>query len=347
VSWNTTGVANGSHALSAVARDAAGNSGVAAPVNVTVINNPPPVIASVSASGLSLSGATIAWTTNMPADTQVEYGPTVAYGSSTVLNPSLLVSHAQILSGLTPGTLYHYRVKSRSAAGILASSGDFIFATLAGADPSLIAHLRFDEGAGTTAADASGRGNAGTLTNGATWTAGRAGQAASLDGVNDYVNIPHVATLDAFPLTASVWFRTSSTTGLRGLVNKYASGSYNGYQIFLNQGRLCAWYLRSTSNHVFDGSGCTLATPVYADGLWHHAVFVVDAWGGRLYVDGVQSASRPWTGLAGPPTTTREVRLGHYPGPSGTYLPGAIDGLRIYNRALSASEVLVLYAGQP
>ncbi len=345
LSWNTALAANGSHALTAVARDAAGNSTVSAVVNVTVNNNPPPVISLVSVSGVSASGATTAWTTNVPADTQVEYGPTGAYGSSTILDPSLVVPHGQGLSSLTPGTLYHYRVKSREVAGALAVSGDFTFTTLAGADPSQIANLRFDEGTGTTAADASGHGNAGTLMNGASWAAGHSGQAAALDGVNDYVRIPHAAALDAFPLSASVWFKTSATLGVSGLLNKYVSGSYNGYQIFLNRGRLCAWYLRNTSNYVYDGGSCTLATPGYNDGQWHHVVYVVDARGGRLYVDGVQRASRPWTGLPGPPTTATEIHLGHYPGAPGTtpYLAAAIDEMRIYSRALSASEVSKIY----
>jgi hypothetical protein len=63
----------------------------------------------------------------VPTDSQVEYGPTGAYGSSTILNASLVVSHAQALSGLTQGTLYHYRVKSRNAAGTLTVSDDFTF----------------------------------------------------------------------------------------------------------------------------------------------------------------------------------------------------------------------------
>lgn len=346
VQWNTTASANGPHVLTAVARDAAGNSAVAAAVSVTV-NNPPPVLSAVSVSGITSSGAIVAWVTSVPADTQVDYGPTAAYGSSTLLDPSLVASHAQILASLTPGTLYHYRVKSRNGSGALAVSGDFTFTTLAAADPSLLAYLKFDEGVGTVAADASGHGNAGILMNGATWTAGRSGQAAALDGVNDLVRIPHAAALDAFPLTASVWFKTTGTTGVKGLLNKYVSGSYNGYQVFLNKGKLCAWYLRDTSNYVFDGGACTLSTTGFADGAWHNAVFVVDAAGGRLYVDGVFRASRSWTGSSGPPTTATDLRLGNYPVVSGTYLAGAIDGLRIYNRALSASEVLQLYLGQP
>jgi len=90
-------------------------------------SEPTPVLSSVRVAGVSPSGATMAWSTNVPADSQVEYGPTAAYGSSTIVNTGLVFSHAQTLSGLAHGTLYHYRVKSRNAAGTLTVSGDFTF----------------------------------------------------------------------------------------------------------------------------------------------------------------------------------------------------------------------------
>ena len=89
----------------------------------------PPTISSVTASSITSSGATITWTTNEAADTQVEYGTTTSYGSSTTLNTTLVTSHSQPLSGLAASTLYHYRVKSKDAASNLATSGDFTFTT--------------------------------------------------------------------------------------------------------------------------------------------------------------------------------------------------------------------------
>ncbi len=61
----------------------------------------------------------------------MEYGTTTAYGQSAPAtpNPALVTTHSQALSGLTAGTVYHYRVKSRDAAGNLAVSGDFTFTT--------------------------------------------------------------------------------------------------------------------------------------------------------------------------------------------------------------------------
>src|SRR5207237_2868725 len=54
------------------------SNGSTAPADTT-----PPVISNVAASGLTLSSATITWNTNEAADSQVEYGTTTAYGSST------------------------------------------------------------------------------------------------------------------------------------------------------------------------------------------------------------------------------------------------------------------------
>jgi len=88
-----------------------------------------PSIAGVTASGLTASGASVVWSTNEAADSQVEYGPTTAYGQSTPLDASRVTAHSVALTGLTASTLYHYRVKSKDAAGNSASSPDQIFTT--------------------------------------------------------------------------------------------------------------------------------------------------------------------------------------------------------------------------
>src|SRR6185295_11582590 len=79
--------------------------------------------------------ATIGWTTNEASDTQAEYGTSTGYGSATALNTSMVTAHSAFISGLASSTLYHYRVKSRDAAGNLAVSGDFTFTTLAAPAP--------------------------------------------------------------------------------------------------------------------------------------------------------------------------------------------------------------------
>ena len=98
------------------------------------LDTTPPTISSISSSGVTTSGATVSWNTNEASDTQVEYGATTSYGSQTALNSSLVTSHSATLSGLSASTLYHYRVKSRDAAGNLSTSGDNTFTTQAPPD---------------------------------------------------------------------------------------------------------------------------------------------------------------------------------------------------------------------
>src|SRR6185312_9656954 len=79
-------------------------------------------ISGVTASGVGGTTATIGWTTNNPSDSQVQYGPTSAYGNTTTLNSTQVTSHSVSLGGLTSGVVYHYHVMSRDAAGTLVTS---------------------------------------------------------------------------------------------------------------------------------------------------------------------------------------------------------------------------------
>src|SRR5213083_435288 len=91
LSWDTTAVSNGSHSLTAVARDAAGNITTSATVTVTVNNDlTPPVLSAVTVSSTGPDTATIAWTTDEPGTSQVEYGLAAGYGYLTPLDSSLV-----------------------------------------------------------------------------------------------------------------------------------------------------------------------------------------------------------------------------------------------------------------
>ncbi len=108
--------------------DAAGNQAVSDDFTFTTMpDTTPPTIGSVIVSGQTGAEATVTWMTNEPSDTQIEYGTTAEYGNTTVLNTSMQNSHAQVLSGLTNGQLYHFRVLSSDEAGNLAISEDRTF----------------------------------------------------------------------------------------------------------------------------------------------------------------------------------------------------------------------------
>jgi hypothetical protein len=110
-------------------RDAAGNLATSADLTFTTgasADKTPPVI-----SGVAVNGSTVSWTTDEAATTQVEYGTTTTYGSATTPDATRSTAHSQTLTGLSPGTLYHYRVKSADAAGNVATSADATFTTAA------------------------------------------------------------------------------------------------------------------------------------------------------------------------------------------------------------------------
>src|SRR6185312_2286694 len=173
--WDTSAGLNGAHTLTAIARDAAGNRTTSAGVTVTVNNDTtPPVLSGVVITNVGTTTATIGWTTDEAADSQVEFGLTTGYGSLSALDTSLVITHSVSLSGLAGGTLYHARVRSHDAAGNLAVSADTTLTT-GDATPPTVAITAPSAGAtisGTAAITATATDNVGV-----------AGVLFSLDGV--------------------------------------------------------------------------------------------------------------------------------------------------------------------
>ncbi len=127
-SFQNTGLTAGTtYSYTVAARDAAGNiSAQSVPVTTAT---PWFVVSNVQSSAMTATSATISWTTDQPADGQVEYGATTAYGQLTPLASPLTTAHSATLTGLSQSTTYHYRVRSRDAASHLVMSNDFVFTT--------------------------------------------------------------------------------------------------------------------------------------------------------------------------------------------------------------------------
>lgn len=132
-SYTVSGLQPGTWYFAVTALNAAGESAYSNQVS-RVVDTTPPVISAVQSINVLSSGATITWTTNEASDSQVEYGLTTGYGNLTSLNTTLVTTHSQALPGLAANTVYHYRVKSKDAAGNLAVSTDFSFTTAQSAD---------------------------------------------------------------------------------------------------------------------------------------------------------------------------------------------------------------------
>src|SRR5713226_10769840 len=109
--------------LSCSAAFLSGCTGLVSGANST--GNPPStlVITNVQTGSITTSSSQIVWTTNVPADSSVDYGTTTAYGSSTPVDSAMVTSHQVTLSGLTAGTTYYYQVNSTDSKNNHGKSG--------------------------------------------------------------------------------------------------------------------------------------------------------------------------------------------------------------------------------
>jgi hypothetical protein len=92
------------------------------PLPSPIPTSPPgPVISGVKVATVTDSTATITWQTSRPSTSQIRYGPTGPLSNTTVLDGSPVVSHAQTIGGLTPGSTFKYAVVSGDALGTTTS----------------------------------------------------------------------------------------------------------------------------------------------------------------------------------------------------------------------------------
>jgi hypothetical protein len=196
----------------------------------------------------------------------------------------------------------------------------------------LVAAYGFDENQGATTADASGRGNTGTLT-ATTWTtAGRIGNALVFNGMTSWVTAADSASLDlTTAMTVEAWvFPTATLPQWVSLVSKEQAGSL---AYFL--------YARGTSGPaqgVFTGGAERIlyATGALTANTWTHVAATYDGAQQRLYVNGTQVAIRAQTGAIA--ASTLPLRIGGNT-PYGNFFTGRIDEVRVYNRALTQPEI--------
>jgi large repetitive protein len=123
-SW--AGDLNGSAIIETILMDA--NRVVMANFIVDVL---PPVISNVNVA-LTDVAATISWTTNEPATSEVDYGLDALYGTNVNNGLNLSLSHSLDLLGLTPETLHHFQITSADALMQSASTADMTFTTAEG-----------------------------------------------------------------------------------------------------------------------------------------------------------------------------------------------------------------------
>ena len=199
----------------------------------------------------------------------------------------------------------------------------------------LVAAYSFNEGTGTTVADASGHGNTGTVSN-TTWaTAGHTGSALSFNGTNAWVTVPDSASLDLTTgMTLEAWVKPTQPGGWQTALLKE-----NSAQTELDYGLYASTDTGPPSAHVLTGTPPDTfqrATTTPAAGTWTHIAATYDGSTLTIYVNGTAEQTKT---VNGPITTSNDpLRIGGN-NTWGEWFAGQIDDIRIYNHALTPTQL--------
>jgi hypothetical protein len=197
---------------------------------------------------------------------------------------------------------------------------------------------------GTTWTDLTGNGYNGTLTNGPTFSNLSLGNIL-LDGVDDYVNVSYNSNLNpSTNVSVSVWARlTVSDSNIRNPIELSASAD-ELYWIFLRADlspKRWGFGVRQ-SNDTYAETTSNATNP--AINIWYNLTLVANSSTGlvSLYINGILDGSIAYNGTL-KQNAAATLSLGRDPGASRRYWQGNIANAQIYNRALTATEVLRNY----
>jgi len=212
----------------------------------------------------------------------------------------------------------------------------------------LVLHLdaaqkRSYSGTGTVWTDLSGNGNNGTLVNSPTFNSANGGSIV-FDGTNDYVEVPYNSSLaptTAISFGCVAYLANWNSSGLKKLVSKTESG---GYSMAINLP------VSKLSGYVFAGGAYLINTydlSLISSG-WHIIMNTFDGRYFKMYLDAVNvSTVDVGSILTIGYSVNNSLIIGAEAGSSnlaaGDYFNGNISTVQIYNRALSAAEVLQNY----
>lgn len=192
--------------------------------------------------------------------------------------------------------------------------------------------------------------NHGATQNGATYTQGRVGQAFSLDGINDFIQMPDSDSLEPNRYTLGAWFSPPTQPAantVRILVNKGTNDGSWDRSGFVCDYRDQAGVKKISCNHVDASNNFQqlLVNKTLNNNQWY---FITATYNGsqiEIFLDGISLGTLATAVDPNYVGNGQEFKIGAQAVLSGTaaHWQGAIDEVQIYNRALSSAEVLALY----
>ena len=237
-------------------------------------------------------------------------------------------------------------------------SAAFLFASIAASPATLISHWNFDESTGTTAANAANPALPGTVAGGALWVAGPSGfgSALAFDGVDDQVNTTFATLTGSAARTVTAWVKYPNQVSA-------TPNEFDAIFSFGNNTTSNRWTMRLSDSLAIApfqlrlevAGGGVNGTTLLNDDRWHH-VAVVQSGNTlasiSLYVDGIaETLSYNGGGAATAINTvigaTTQGRIGASGHATNYNILGSIDDVRVYDEALSASQIQQLMVPVP
>ncbi|MCS4433840.1 LamG-like jellyroll fold domain-containing protein [Aquiflexum gelatinilyticum] len=282
-----------------------------------------------SAKEISIS-PTLTWVTTQYASTYKIQLSTSSGFTSFISNVSGLTGTSFKTPKLTNNVTYYWRVAAVNEKGTSSWSQVRSFTT-----NSLVGFWKLDEGSGNTLIDHSGNGNnaSKSSTSNWNWISGKSGLALLLNkSIAQYGRVPHNSTINiSKQITISAWIRPADKLG-RQIISK---GGTDGYELltrssgkvefrFNRESNGSTYSLLSNKNYPSDGK------------TWLHVTATFDGTKSTIYFNGVQDISKTYSSTT-IKTNTSELQIGARKGAN--LWSGALDEIRLYNRALTATEV--------
>lgn len=209
--------------------------------------------------------------------------------------------------------------------------------------PQLSLHLKFDEGAGLSAADATGRWLASKVTTASGWTAGRQqGSAWALDGIGDHVTLPAEIVKDLSDFTIAAWVYLDASTRWARIFDIGSGPRRSMFLTARNGGGVAQFTIDTEHGYVAENITGNAALPT---GAWTHVAVTLAGSLGTLCVNGLPVGSNPDMHFAPHRLGVgMDGWIGRSQYTADPFLKGKVDDFRIYQGALDAAAMSALAA---
>jgi hypothetical protein len=321
------------------AESAAGNSAWSNTWSFYTLSQVPGVPVLVSPANESVDVKTnvdLIWNPVAQSDSYSIQVSTSSSFTTPFINAGGITSASYPVTGLANNTPYYWRVRAVNAVGPGEWSPIYKFTTVEAISNALVGFWKMNEGSGQALFDETNFQNAAALNGSPVWVTGVNGLALRLNGVNQYALVPDAMSLDVSQgITIAAWIMPEKKAS-QYIIQK--GETVDGYEFgLLSTGKVSFRFNQITLPN--DKVNSKAIYPI--NGTWMHVAATFDGTQAKIYINGILDKTQTFS----PPTVIKTndspLTIGSK-NDGGSSLKGSLDDVRIFNYALSASEIFDL-----